>query len=458
MRKRVLGTIAALTAGAGAALGQAPPPAFGPGPGGPVMPAAGYGMPIPPNLNPGEVGLLPADGPPPNGAPTYPPPGFYGASSVPPAGSGPFGTHAWVSAEYLLWFVKAQPTRMPYVTTSGPLQTAGAGQSTTAVISGDRDLGYDLFSGFRVSGGFWCGDDRRTGFELSGFLTERKANAFYAASDASGVPTLARPFLRSGDLAPFTLVISQLGAASGNVLVFSRSQTYGAEGNGVINLFRSCSDSGCRVNVNLLGGFRYLELNEALQISSASTLLGGGGPLFAGVQVNAPGTIGVRDSFEATNRFYGGQLGLRSEAVWGKCYVGITGKIAAGLMNEVLDVNGQSELLDPTRGIATVVQGGLFATAGNIKRYRNDEFAVVPEVNINVGYQLTPGLTTFIGYNFLFMNRVLRPGTSVPRTVNTAQVPTSRDYGAAGVPADNPALTQTDFWLQGVTFGLLFRY
>lgn len=456
MRKRLLGSIAALATGAGAAFGQAqfsPPPGYGD-----VVPASGHvsGL-IPPQLG----GPLPAGDAGPGAAPVYPPPGFYGAAATPSgAGGNILAPHVWVNTEYLLWFVRAQPTRQPYVTTGAPSNGTGvtgvAGLPSTTLLYSDRDLGYDLFSGFRISGGSWCSPDRRYGFELGGFLLEQKANSYFAGSDQNGLPVLARPFTTETGL-PAALVVADLDNARGNLLVITRSQMYGVEANGLVNFYRSCpGEGGCPISVSGLLGFRYLELEESLQFSSASTLLAA--QTFATRTVLPPATIGVRDEFLSTNRFYGGQLGMKGEAYCGNWVFGLTGKVAAGVMNERIDIRGRSEVIDPTRGVNTVVLGGLYANQQNIGRYRNDEFAVIPEGTATVGYQVTPGLSVNLGYNFLYINRVSRPGNLIPPRVNTASLPTFGNFGGTVVPLPNPALTQDEFWVQGATISILVKY
>ena len=92
------------------------------------------------------------------------------------------------------------------------------GNPTTTVLAGNCDYGYGLFSGFRITGGFFKGEDRRVGLELSGFLLEQNAVDFFAASDPNGVPVLARPFVdaTNGSQGVFTVSFPNLGSlASG---------------------------------------------------------------------------------------------------------------------------------------------------------------------------------------------------------------------------------------------------
>jgi hypothetical protein len=363
-----------------------------------------------------------------------------------------------LNVDYLLYFTSAQPAPFPFVTTSAPNDGGQLGRPTTTILHAREDLGYDLISGFRVSGGRFFSDDCRWGLSASGFGTEQKSNIFFASSDRTGQPLLARPFINAVTGGQTVLLASFPTFAAGAVNVDTSTQTFGAELMGMTNLYRSCPSDGCAGNINLHAGFRFTQLNEDLGISQRSTILAGTAP-FDGKVYSAPAAIEVRDNFNAVNDFYGGQVGLSAERRSGRYMVSFFGKFAAGIMHQRVQIDGTSALVDPTRNIASRVTGGLFANAQNIGRYNNDEFAIIPEVNINLGYNWTSWLSTTVGYNFIYMSRVARPGTQFTQTVNPAIIPTSPNYGfGSAIATPNLTLNQDDFWLQGVNFGINVRY
>lgn len=479
MRKRVLGTIAALTVGAGAALAQSPKSAVPPpspmgavtGYGGGLMPAGGpaVGEIIPPPVG----GIAPDAGGYPMGpmgglgdlgasAPGYPM-GYHGQQAWEDAfaqpGSVATASKFYLDTKYLLWFVKAQPTNVPYLSTSAPQDSGLAGRPTTTLLHSRSDLGYNVFSGFHINGGWYRDADRRFGIDLGGMLFERKSNVFFASSDNNGIPVIARPFIDATNGGPAVLTVAQQGLASGSVLVSSSNEMYGAEANILANLYRSCPEDACKWTIDGLLGFRFFELHEDLQISSRSTILGSGAPRFNGASIFNPAIVTVNDTFDAYNRFYGGQVGTRANVDCGNWSFGFNSKIAFGLMNQVVDVNGRSDLLDLSRGLSASSQGGLFANALNIGRYRNDEFAIIPEIGVSIGRNWSSWLTTAIGYNYMYINRVARPGNAVSNVVNPAIIPTSQTFGSgAVVPVPNTMLSQDEYWAQGVTFHLIVRY
>src|SRR5262245_61352592 len=217
MRRGILGSIAALAAGAGSAWGQAP--ADAPAGGyysamGSVIPASGPAPVIMPPIAvgpPGDpMGLGPTAGLGPPPGPMYPPPGPYGAPMFqPPPGGGGWGgaggdcgggftaPHWWFEGEYLLWFAKGQPVNFPLLTT-GPSTSGGVpGQTGTIELVRGEDIPYNAISGFRLSSGFFGDADRRFGALVTGFYTEQKVTSRTFSTDGAntGIPLLARPVI-----------------------------------------------------------------------------------------------------------------------------------------------------------------------------------------------------------------------------------------------------------------------
>jgi hypothetical protein len=439
-------------------------------PGG-VVPVSGGGDPIPPQFGPpglGDPGLM--VGPPGMGlgGPQYPGPGPYGGQPWEDAFPRDGGIHQriarrwWADADFTLWFVPRQGVLGPLVTSGPPVGNGVLGRVGTTVLSGTESLGYGALSGFNIHTGAFLDADRRFGFEIGGFLTELKANDDRFASDATGQPLLARPYLNAATGLQDALLVSFPTFAAGRVDVVTTTRSYGAEASAVTSLFRSCPDGtrsflGCLWDVTALAGFRYLSVEEELRVEQFTNVLPGNSVPFDGKSYLGPVAIEVSDRFRTANRFYGGQVGLKSSIYNGRWSLHTMGKVAAGVMHQEVTVNGFSTLTGG--GTRSVVPGGLYANSTNIGRYDNDEFTWIPEVSARLGFAWTTWLSTHVGYNFLYIDRVARPGDQYTNRVNPATVPTSFSYGLGGpVPVPNPAGTQTDFWLQGVSFGVTVKY
>jgi hypothetical protein len=102
--------------------------------------------------------------------------------------------------------------------------------------------------------------------------------------------------------------------------------------------------------------------------------------------------------------------------------------------------------------------GGLLAAGPNLGRFSNATFGVVPEITLNVGYQLTPTLRAYVGYNFLYWTNVIRPGDQIDPVVDLSFVPNSGVTTFSGIARPQVLFNQTDLWVQGIQFGAEFRW
>jgi len=106
-----------------------------------------------------------------------------------------------------------------------------------------------------------------------------------------------------------------------------------------------------------------------------------------------------------------------------------------------------------------MVPAGLLALATNSGRSSRNDFAIVPEISANLGLRITERLTLFGGYSFMYWSSVVRPGDQIDRRLNPNLIPTSGTFGGPAIPA-LPAVPfrTTDYWAQGMMWGLEFRY
>jgi hypothetical protein len=74
----------------------------------------------------------------------------------------------------------------------------------------------------------------------------------------------------------------------------------------------------------------------------------------------------------------------------------------------------------------------------------------------SVGCHLTPWASVFVGYNFLYVTNLVRPGKLIDTTLNPENFP----GGIGGATALRPQFQFRDeaLWMQGVNVGLTLRY
>jgi hypothetical protein len=454
MRKGLFASVAALAAGAGVALGQGVPmtgPGYpsapGPGPGDPNGFLGGAPAPPPPNVPPaGDMPLYGQVGGPDSPHPINPVAPKYGfnVGQLHKAAGGP--DRFWVDVEENVWAIRSMPVAFPLLTTGPPSSSGVLGQPGTSVLLGDENLErHEYFSVFRITGGIW--DDHRVwGLEGSGFISERRRETFDFFVPSTGSMILARPIIDAGTGAQTSFLVAVPGQFSGFAQVDTVFQMGGAEGNLLYNLMY-CD----MFKANFLAGIRYVDTTEALTISSTTELPNAANPQF-------PIESTVSDQFKAHNQFLGGQIGLETELRYRRFFVDLTAKIAAGNVHEKLNVDGFT--FTTVNGLPnSFAPAGLLALVTNSGKNSHDEFAYVPEGIVKFGWQWTQRISTYVGYNGLYISRVLRPGEQIDPVINTTLVPSSSSFGQTFGPARPlPVLKQSDFWAQGVIFGLSIRY
>ena len=357
------------------------------------------------------------------------------------------GTHApaktfgfWASAEYLLWWTK--DGRVP------PLVTAGGsgvlGSPGTRVLLDSLDFDNDVRQGARFALGYHFAKDPLIGIEANYFfLAERQSNVSFSSD---GDPVLAQPFTNAVSRKPDATLVAAPGFAVGKVSIETRLGLWGVEAN-----LRAGLVSSDRFRLTVLGGFRFLRLEDEV-LSGEQFQVAPGVPGFGGSSVS------IQDEFRTVNDFYGGQVGAEAGARFGPVTIDVRCKIAMGQMQQVADVNGATEALNPD-GSMTLFRGGLYALRSNTGRRQRDELAFIPEVGLNAGIQLTRHLKLFVGYTFLWISTVARAGEQIDSEINVSQFPIrSGDGPLVGRTRPAPKFHGTDFWAQGLSFGLELRY
>jgi len=113
-------------------------------------------------------------------------------------------------------------------------------------------------------------------------------------------------------------------------------------------------------------------------------------------------------------------------------------------------------------GAVTNFAGGLLALPGaNIGRYTQNKFCVVPEVGVNFGYQMTSRMRFFVGYNFLYIGNALRPEGLINQNIDVARIPNfpvGSGTPLPGIAQPAPQFHLSDYFVQGISFGVQFRW
>jgi hypothetical protein len=359
----------------------------------------------------------------------------------------------YASADYLLWWIKSAPVPPPILTTStnnNPRATIT--DPNTRVLFGGTDYDMGAFSGARITAGWQFTPE--LGVEASGFLLQQRTRSSFFKSDALGNPVLATPFfdvLFNQESASFYSLPTPTGG-SASFLIDLNSQLWGTEANATARVYNSD-----HLKLKVLAGFRYLDLSEKVRIID-NAIFFAPTTLFSIATFPAFSRFPALDEFDTHNQFYAGQIGAEADACFGRFRLNLLGKMAFGSMHEVITVSGATQAIPAgTNTPVLTVPGDSFALLSNIGRSAHNEFSIAPEVSLNLGYQLTSAVAVFIGYDFLYLGRVARPGDQIDRRWNSSQIPTFGTIPFGGsFPA--PMAQQDDFYAHGLNFGVSIRF
>lgn len=344
----------------------------------------------------------------------------------------------WFNASYLMWFAKSQP--VPTLATDG-----------TSIVLGNNSVTGRNVSGLRLELGAWLNQQSTIGVE-GGFFSYYEGRTNRGIT--SGGSRLERPYIDTATGTPAALIIAAPGISTGSITAETTGSLVGGEINLVSRAFADPVDS-----VDFLLGFRNVNLVERLTITSVSDVTTGTAS-FLGTTYPAPSTLVATDEFFTGNYFYGAQVGARFQTGHGNLRFSGFGKVGLGGMQQLNRISGGSNLgiaaIDP--GLV-IYNGGLLANRDNRGRTLHTVFAVVPEVGLNLGYQVTEGVLFNVGYSTLYLSDVLRPGSQINSQVNSHTVATGASFSrnTAGETSTR-LMDSTDYWVHGVNFTLLFRF
>jgi hypothetical protein len=344
----------------------------------------------------------------------------------------------WVRGDVLLWWTNRGANPALVTTSPGttpPEQAGRLDDGSTTVLFGGDDLSQGVAAGGRFTVGWWFHGPGTTGLEASYFVLGGNGSGFQASSPNPSV--LARPFfdVQTGLQDALLIAHPQFLAGSIHVDLNSRLQGFGLA-------WRHSVLQGCWHHTDLLLGYRVLEFDERLRISSDSEFTEPWGQIIPGT------TRQMFDQFDLNNRFHGVDLGMVHYHQIGCLTAEASLKVAFGGTTAEADIDGRTINTVPGAGSAEF-PGGLFAQGTNIGWYHAGQFAVVPEFGMNLGYDMTPNLRLSVGYQLLVWPRVMRAIDQVD--VRMSQLP-PEPQAAPNLP-QFPATSST-FVVQGLQLGL----
>jgi hypothetical protein len=370
----------------------------------------------------------------------------------------------WLRGDYLMWWTSGM--QLPPLVTTSPRGTPQAqagvlGQPGTSVLYGDQTVNTDGRSGVRTTIGMWLDACHVWNVEFDYLTLGGRDNSFTETS--TGVPILARPFFDVQGNAQASELSAYPGVVEGTVTAQVSEYFQSA---GVLVSYNLCSCNSCLdpcekncvatdmnccppllycSRTDFLMGFRTYSLGDHLNVHEALDVPTGD---LVGT------TIDVHDNFSARNDFYGSELGLRSKIYRGRWSFDVLAKVAMGNTRQVANIDGQTVVAVPGQPIQRY-NAGVLAVGTNSGTYQRDVFTVIPQVGLELGYQLGCHWRAYVGYDLLFWGDVWRSGDQVDLNIDPRNLPPAQ---AGGLPFPAFPGHSTSFWAQGLNVGTEFRF
>jgi len=338
----------------------------------------------------------------------------------------PSAPRMWTTLEFLYWATQGTSVP-PIVTTGSPLAAPGVaaqGANAIPVFGGGRDL-TQFRTGFRTEVGYWFNPEDRWGISGRFYFLGSLADRSQEVGTGLNVLNLPQSVVTPVGIVSVPLYVSYPGLTVGRVNAVAGTNFIGGD----VNLRRG-RGTDRPLNVDLLGGYRFLHLGDNVDVVSDFTA-----PLAFGSRVM------TEDSVRTRNYFNGPQVGFAAGCQHGPFTFELQSTVALGVTTSELDVSRTRAVT----GLAALAQlAGVPlppGIPGNVplavsNSTSSNYFGVVPEVGIKLGWQPSDHVRLTFGYNFIYWSKVQR--------AENLYLP-----GSSGT---------TDFWAQGISAGVEFRY
>src|SRR5205823_3149259 len=156
------------------------------------------------------------------------------------------------------------------------------------------------------------------------------------------------------------------------------------------------------------------------------------------------------------NHYYGGQVGVDLDAMFGGFFVNVRSKIGVGDMHQTVNVAGVTTVInnDPTTTStlpSTTSPGGLLSGPLDQGKHSRNRIAFNSETTVKLGYQFTNWLRGYVGYDILYLSNTARPSDQTATTTLTTTTTIAGSSNNVSIAQPTFRFRDSDFWAQGVT-------
>lgn len=373
--------------------------------------------------------------------PALPPENIEAPSYQTWGGLAPVRSGFFVSVDYLLWWMKPVCLKVPTLTAGSPADSipGAIDQPNTRLLVGSSRFEFNGTSGIRPRIGL-LSEDGVFGIEAEGFVLATAASHSGYTTQA-GSPATYLPYVAPNGTNQ-ALPFSTPGVVNGSVSAIGTSRLWGAETNAVANIL--ANDYGChRVQLGVLAGFRYLELNDEIVLRNVQALAS-----------NPAVTAYGQSSLATRNQFYGVQLGQRLDVTGSRGSFSAYGKLAVGETNLGSNFSGTPLAGNPVQ--PGLIPGPIQVLPSNAGQHSVYRLSLVPEIGTTMRFAVTDRTTLSLGYSLIYWNRILCPGDLMDPRVNPTQLPFRGPVTGPALPALGSI--HTDYFTQGINAGFEVRF
>ena len=344
--------------------------------------------------------------------------------------------------------------KLPVTATSGDSTldpvTGALGEPTTTILHGGQAYGGGAFLGGQFRLGYMVLDQDRFFVDASYFISESRTKFYDANSNATGSPVLTRPFFnptansQDADPRAFPNILS------GSLHDETRTEYQGGQANFKWNFTQNGRGNG--QDLFFVAGPRWFRLDEYFHTFDSTTELPAG----------TGSTFILVDHVDTSNTFFGVHLGPEWHVHWDNFSADVSIKGVFGSMHQRATLAGLTQLTDTSSAITgtpgTVLVDrtqGFYVQPSNGGSIARDRFTWGPEFGLNLAYMINDNVKLGIGYNFFYIDKVIRPGDQIDTTINIQPLFAG---GGFGVARPLPQFRETNWVTQTINFSIEVMY
>ncbi len=366
----------------------------------------------------------------------------------------------WLRADYLIWWTNG--VKLPPLVTTSPsgtaVEEAGVlGYANTNILFGNSTVFSEGRSGYQGTIGAWLDDCHTWGVEFDYFAIGDASDGFSQTSNGSTI--LARPFYNTETGKQASELVAYPDVVEGTVSANASESFWSA---GVMMSYNICSCDSCSgcdscadpcgppllncCRADLLVGFRHYNLRDSLNVTEDLR--------DTSDEPTADTTYVIHDNFKASNHFYGSELGLRTKLYRGRWSLDVLTKIAIGNNHQTVTIDGTTAITAPDEATKNY-NSGILAGSTNSGKYQADSLTLIPQLGLELGYQVNNNLRAYLGYRVLYWSAVARAADQVDLNLDPRNFPPPTAGGLAfpAYPGD-----VSSFWAQAINVGGELRF